>query len=77
MFRQSINDVMSKSQAKFINNKDKIYSVGGILVQLYNNSYGRFVDAFLAGVTAADYFEAEVKAVNLALPSARETAGIK
>jgi hypothetical protein len=77
MFRQSINRAMSKSQAKFTNNKDKIYSVGGILVQLYNNSYGRFVDAFLAGTTAAEYFDAEVRAVNALLPGARESAGIK
>lgn len=77
MFRQSINKAMSKSQAKFTNNKDKIYSVGGILVQLYNNSYGRFVDAFLAGTTAAEYFDAEVRAVNALLPGARESAGIK
>ena len=78
VFRRSINNVLSVSNARFINKKDKIYSIGGIKVQLYNNSYGRFVDAFKDGTaSAAEYFAAEVEAVNTLLPGAREQANIK
>ena len=78
VFRKSINRIMSVSEAKFINKKDKIYSIGGINVQLYNNSYGRFVDAFKDGkATAAEYYTAEVTAVNTLLPGAKEQANIK
>lgn len=78
VFRKSINKVLATSNARFINKKDKIYSIGGINVQLYNNSYGRFVDAFKDGTaTAAEYYAAEVTAVNTLLPGAREQANIK
>ena len=78
VFRKSINNILSVSSARFINKKDKIYSIGGIKVQLYNNSYGRFVDAFKDGTaSAAEYFAAEVEAVNTLLPGAREQANIK
>lgn len=78
VFRKSINNILSVSSARFISKKDKIYSIGGIKVQLYNNSYGRFVDAFKDGTaSAAEYFAAEVAAVNTLLPGAREQANIK
>ena len=78
VFRQSVNNVLSLSEAKFDNKKDKIYSIGGIIVELYNNSYGRFVHAFKDGkATAAEYFAAEVSAVNSKLPGARQQANIK
>ena len=78
VFRKSINSILAVSNARFINKKDKIYSIGGINVQLYNNSYGRFVDAFKDGTaTAAEYYAAEVTAVNTLLPGAREQANIK
>lgn len=78
IFRQSINSAIGASQIRFINMKDKIYSIGGINVQLYNNSYGRFVDVFKDGkVTAGEYYAAEVEAVNSLLPGAKETANIR
>ncbi|MBR2023808.1 MAG: extracellular solute-binding protein [Clostridia bacterium] len=78
VFRQSVNRVLSLSEAKFVYKKDKIYSIGGIIVELYNNSYGRFVHAFKDGkATAAEYFAAEVSAVNSKLPGARQQANIK
>ena len=78
VFRQSVNNVLSLSEAKFVNKKDKIYSIGGIIVELYNNSYGRFVHAFKDGkVTAGEYFAAEVSEVNKKLPGARQQANIK
>ena len=78
IFRQSVNKVLSSSEAKFVNKKDKIYSIGGIIVELYNNSYGRFVHAFKDGkASAAEYFAAEVSAVNNKLPGARQQANIK
>lgn len=78
VFRQSVNNVLSLSEAKFVNKKDKIYSIGGIIVELYNNSYGRFVHAFRDGkATAVEYFAAEVEAVNKKLPEARRQANIK
>lgn len=78
VFRKSINQILANSNARFINKKDKIYSIGGINVQLYNNSYGRFVDAFKGGTATADaYYAAEVAAVNTLLPGAREQANIK
>ena len=77
-FRKSINDILAVSQARFINEKDKIYSLGGINVQLYNNSYGRFVKAFTSmDITAEQYFNAEVAAVNKLLPAAKKDANIQ
>ena len=77
VFRKSVNDVLGASEARFINQKDKIYSIGGIYVQLYNNSYGRFVKAFTSsGVTAEQYFNAEVAMVNSLLDGAKKQANI-
>ena len=77
-FRKSINKILSNSDAKFVSKKDKIYSIGGINVQLYNNSYGRFYDAFIyQGITASEYYAAEVSAVNNLLPGAKLQANIK
>ena len=77
-FRKSINDIFATSKARFINQKDKIYSIGGIYVQLYNNSYGRFVKAFATNnVTADQYFNAEVAAVNSLLDGAKQQANIR
>jgi|GEM_PF-1123360 len=76
-FRKSINNILSSCEARFISKKDRIYSIGGINVQLYNNSYGRFVDVFKDGrATAQQYFDAEVNAVNNLLPSAKQQANI-
>ena len=79
VFRKSINDIFAVAQARFINQKDKIYSIGGINVQLYNNSNGRFVKAFTSKnkITAAQYFNSEVSAVNSMLPDALKQANIK
>ena len=78
VFRKSVNDVLSLSDAKFVNKKDRIYALGGIIVELYNNSYGKFAIAFKNGkATAAEYFAAEVDAVNKKLPGARQQANIK
>ena len=79
VFRKSINDIFAVAQARFINQKDKIYALGGINVQLYNNSYGRFVKAFTSKskVTALQYFNAEISTVNGMLPEAKKQANIK
>lgn len=80
VFRQSINDIFAVAQARFINQKDKIYSIGGVNVQLYNNSNGRFVKAFTSSdnkVTATQYFNSEVAAVNSMLPEAKKQANIQ
>lgn len=78
VFRKSINDMLKVSQARFINSKDRIYSIGGIKVQLYNNSFGRFVKAFTSGGKTADqYFNAEVSTVNGLLDAAKKQANIK
>lgn len=78
-FRKSINDIFSVSAARFINQKDRIYSIGGINVQLYNNSNGRFVKAFTSKnkVTAAQYFNMEIAAVNGMLTEAKKQANIQ
>ena len=77
-FRKSINDIFSVSAARFINQKDRIFSIGGINVQLYNNSNGRFVKAFTSSnkVTAAQYFNMEIAAVNGMLAEAKKQANI-
>lgn len=78
-FRQSINSILDVSTARFVNKKDKIYSVGGINVLLYNNSFGRFADAFSSSTakkTAIEYYEAEVTAVDKLIPGALTQAGI-
>ena len=59
---------------------DKIYSIGGINVYLYNNKYGRFVTRFSAGeakdyVSPLDYYTEEVDAVKKALPAAKQRIG--
>ena len=79
VFRQSVNNVLGASQARFINQKDKIYSLGAINVQLYNNSNGRFVKAFTADtrVSAEQYFNAEIATVNNLLPDAKKQANIQ
>ena len=77
-FRQSINSILDVSTARFVNEKDKIYSIGGINVLLYNNGT-RFVDAFSSSIskkTAQEYYNLEVSAVNKSLPEARTQAGI-
>ncbi|MBR4943736.1 MAG: extracellular solute-binding protein [Clostridia bacterium] len=80
VFRKSINDILSVSEARFINQKDKIFSLGGINVQLYNNQNGRFVKAFTSQenkVTAEQYFNSEVATVNGLLEGAKKQANIK
>ena len=78
-FRKSINDVLAVSEKRFVNNKDRIFSSGGISVYLYNNSIGRFVKAFTTDGernTAVQYFNAEVAAVNKMLNEAKRQAGL-
>lgn len=79
VFRKSVNDIFSVSQARFVNQKDKIYSLGGINVQLFNNSNGRFVKAFTSNtkITAAQYYNSEVSAVNGMLADAKRQANIQ
>lgn len=79
-FRQSVREVLSKSVSRIISTKDKIYSIGGINVYLYNNKYGRFVTRFAAGeakdyVSPLDYYTEEVDAVKKALPAAKQRIG--
>lgn len=76
-FRQSINSILDVSTARFVNGKDKIFALGGVNVLLHDNSYGRFADAFSNGKTAAQYFEAEVDAVNSSIDQAKQQANIK
>ena len=78
-FRKSINDALSVSETRFVNAKDKIFSLGGINVYLMNNSIGRFVKAFTSDVdrkTAEQYFNSEISAVNGMLNEAKRQAGI-
>ena len=76
-FRQSINSILDVSVARFMNSKDRIFSLGGISPFLYNNSFGRFADAFANGKTASQYFEAEIAAVNGLMDQAKQQAGIR
>ena len=72
VFRKSINDVLSVSEARFVNDKDKIFTIGGINVLLYNTNL-RFVDAFTSNTnrkTAKQYYNAEVAKVNEMLKTA-------
>ncbi len=78
-FRKSINDILAVSEKRFVNNKDRIFSAGGVSVYLYNNSIGRFVKAFTTETgrkTAAEYFDAEVQAVNKMIEQAKREAGL-
>ena len=78
-FRSSINAALAVSEKRFVNNKDRIFSAGGVSVYLYNNSIGRFVKAFTSTTdrkTAAQYFNAEVAAVNKMLNEAKSQAGL-
>ena len=75
-FRQSINSILDVSTARFVNGKDKIYSVGGINELLYIEG-SRFADAFAKGQSASDYFATIVDYVNdLLLDGALKQAGI-
>lgn len=80
VFRKSINDILAVSNPRFVNSKDRIFSLGGINVHFYNNSFGRFVQAFTATgasrKTAKQFFNAEVSAVNDMLNDAKRQAGI-
>jgi len=80
VFRKSINDALAVSQARFVNGKDRIFTLGGINIHFYNNSIGRFVKAFTSTgesrKTAKQYFNAEVQAVNDMLNDAKRQAGI-
>lgn len=81
-FRQSVNSVMAKAtNYGGSQKKDKIFSIGEINADLFNNNYGRFVGVFAAKNkadyhSALDYYMAEVKAVNDALNNAKIKAGI-
>ena len=75
-FRQSINSILDVSVARFVNSKDRIYSLGGINVLLYNTNL-RFATAFANKTkTAAQYYAEEVNAVNSLLTEAKLQAGV-
>lgn len=80
-FRKSVRDVIDSSVLRMVNMKDKIYSIGGINVYLYNNSKGRFVTCFSAEysedyVTPLAYYTAEMSAIRKALPTAKQKIGL-
>ena len=81
-FRQSVNAVIAKStNYGGSQKKDKIFSIGEINADLFNNNYGRFVGVFAAKNkadyhNALEYYMAEVKAVNDALNNAKIKAGV-
>lgn len=79
VFRTSVNEVIGASTARFVNQKDKIFSVGGLNVMLFNNQYGRFVNAFTKadGPTAEQYYNEEVAKVNSMLDGAKQQANIR
>ncbi len=71
MFRQSINEALKNSETRFVNNKDKVYTTGGVNVFMYNQGL-RFVKAFSSGEKSAKkYFDDEVEAVKKALKDAK------
>ena len=81
-FRNSVNEVMARVENYGgSRKKDKIFSIGEINPDLFNNKYGRFVGV-LAAKNVADYknalvyFNEEVKTVNDALSNAKRKAGI-
>lgn len=79
-FRKSIDEIMNRSIKCFVNSKDKVYSIGGVNVYLYNNSKGRWVNCFTATsekdyVDALTYYNAEVAAVKKMLPTAKQKMG--
>ena len=77
VFRKSVNNVLGSSTARFVNQKDKIFSIGGLNVMLFSNQYGRFVNAFTSGnATAEQYFNAEVAKVDSMLDAAKRQANI-
>ena len=70
MFRQSINEALDGSVTRFVNNKDKVFTIGGINVFMYNQGL-RFVKAFTTGEkTAQKFFDDEVAAVAKLLKNA-------
>jgi ABC-type glycerol-3-phosphate transport system substrate-binding protein len=80
-FRQSVREIIQTSTLRVVSTKDKIYSIGGINVYLYNNKYGRFVTRFSADsandyVAPLDYYAAEVAAVKKELPNAKKRIGL-
>lgn len=80
-FRKSVRTVVETSTLRMVNTKDKIYSIGGINVYLYNNSKGRFVTCFSADksadyVSPLAYYTAEMEAIRKALPTARQRIGL-
>lgn len=77
-FRESINKVISISVNGGSVKKDKIFTIGEINPDLFNNAHGRFVRAFTQKdpLTAQQYFDAEVKKVNDLLGIAKQKAGI-
>lgn len=80
-FRQSVTSIISSSNMRFIQMKDKIYTIGGINPYLTNNSYGGFVTCFSAEsssdyVSADAYYQAEVLKVKNMLPSAKRLCGL-
>ena len=81
-FRQSVNSIIARAtNYGGSQKKDKIFSIGEINADLFNNSYGRFVGVFAAKNkadyhNALDYYMAEVKAVNAALNNAKIKAGL-
>lgn len=75
-FRKSINSISEVSEARFVNKKDRIYSLGGINVLLYNTGT-RFAKAFANGEkTAQKYFDDEVLAVNAIIDQSKTQAGV-
>ncbi len=82
VFRLSVNEIMARTgNYGGSRKKDKIFSIGEINPDLFNNKYGRFVGVFAAKnqadyKTALVYFNEEVKTVNDALSNAKRKAGI-
>ena len=75
-FRQSINDILDVSEARFVNKKDRIYSLGGINVLLYNTNV-RFATAFAEGTKNAEvYYNDEVALVDSMLSDAKKQARV-
>ena len=80
-FRESVRDLLNRSSLCVVSSKDKIYSIGGISVYLYNNAYGRFVTRFSADsakdyVSPLDYYSAEMEVIKKLLPSAKQRIGL-
>ena len=82
IFRKSINKILSgKINDGSSQRKDKIFTIGEINPDLYNNKFGRFVGVFAAKnpkdyKSAMEYFVEEVQTVNSSLSTAKTKAGL-